>query len=81
MNSLSLNTGVTDGDASNSRMLSQFQLKNMDGLNPALPSPAEALAVLMGSTLLMSAQDSPFVEFWVRSLSLLFSLSTIYLRL
>jgi hypothetical protein len=36
----------------------------MDGLNPSLPSPAEALAVMVGCTLLMSAQDSPFVEFW-----------------
>ena len=29
-----------------------------------LPSPAEALAVMSGCTLLQSAQDAPFVEFW-----------------
>lgn len=67
MNSLSLNTGVTDGDASNSRILTQFQLQNMDGLDPSLPSPAESLAVMFGCTLLIGAQDSPFVEFWVCS--------------
>jgi len=38
-------------------------LKDMD-LSPSLPSPAEALAVMIGCTLLMSSQDSPFVEFW-----------------
>jgi hypothetical protein len=43
----------------------QFMLQKME-LNPALPSPAEALAVMASSTLLMSATDSPFVEFWVR---------------
>lgn len=45
-------------------MLTQFQLRSMDGLNPSLPSPAEALAVMTGCTLLMSTQDSPFVEYW-----------------
>jgi hypothetical protein len=64
MTSISLNSGVTDGAASMARMLTQFQLRSLDGLNPSLPSPAEALAVMMGSTLLMSSQDSPFVEFW-----------------
>lgn len=65
MNSLSLNNGVTNSNAAaNARMLTQFQLRSMDGLNPSLPSPAEALAVMVGCTLLMSAQDSAFVEFW-----------------
>lgn len=81
MDSMSLGTGVTDGNAANSRMLTQFLLKDMSGLNPALPSPAEALAVLMGSSLLMSAEDSPFVEFWVSSLSSHFYLPTTYLPL
>ena len=72
-NSLSLNAGIMDGDASNSRLLMQLILQNESGdpsnvdvkLNPALPSVAEALAVMSGCSLLMSAQDSPFVEFWV----------------
>lgn len=33
-------------------------------LSMALPSPAEALAVMSGNTLLQSVQDAPFVEFW-----------------
>jgi len=65
-NSLSLNNGVTDGAASNARMLTQLMLQKGE-LNPSLPSPAEALAVMGGCSLLMSAEDSPFVEFWVSS--------------
>jgi hypothetical protein len=70
-NSMSLNTGIMDANASNSRLLTQLALEpKQDGsglydLNPALPSPAEAIAVMSGCTLLMSAQDSPFVQFWV----------------
>jgi hypothetical protein len=63
-NALSLNNGVVDGDASNARILTQFMLQKGE-LDPSLPSPAEAIAVLAGSTLLMSSQDSPFVEFYV----------------
>jgi hypothetical protein len=63
LDSLSLNTGVTDGAAANSRLLMQLVLTD-NSLNTALPSPAEAMAVLAGCTLLMSAEDSPFVEFW-----------------
>ncbi|KAF2792545.1 hypothetical protein K505DRAFT_307491 [Melanomma pulvis-pyrius CBS 109.77] len=67
-NSMSLNTGIMDANASNSRLLTQLALQP-DGsgevnLNPSLPSPAEALAVMSGCTLLMAAQDSPFVMFW-----------------
>jgi hypothetical protein len=62
-NSLSLNNGVTDGDAANARILTELVLQQGE-LNPALPSPAEAISVMMGCTLLMSAEDSPFVEFW-----------------
>jgi hypothetical protein len=68
--SMSLNTGVTDGSAANARLLTQLMLKDKD-LNPGLPSPAEALAVMIGCTLLMSAQDSPFVEFWNYTLPVL----------
>jgi hypothetical protein len=68
-NSMSLNTGLMDGDASNSRILTQLILSNNDtqgniDLNPALPSIAEALAVMSGSTLLSSALDSPFIMSW-----------------
>jgi hypothetical protein len=72
-NSLSLNTGVDDGYASNSRLLTQLVLQptNKDpdnlrvDLSDRLPSVAEALAVMSGCTLLKSMQDAPFVGFWV----------------
>ncbi|KAF1929459.1 uncharacterized protein M421DRAFT_100553 [Didymella exigua CBS 183.55] len=71
-NSLSLGTGLSDGAASNSRLLMQLQLvpkggRNADPknlhveLNPSLPSMAEAIAVLSGCTLLKSFIDAPFV--------------------
>jgi hypothetical protein len=62
---LSLNNGVMDGNASNARLLSELMLQKLE-LNQALPSPAEALAVLGSASILVSVQDSPFVEFWVR---------------
>lgn len=76
-NSLSLNTGIVDADASNSRLLTQLILKpsNPDpanlkvDLSPALPSVGEALAVMSGCTLLKSMIDAPFVMFWVCSRS------------
>jgi hypothetical protein len=68
-NSMSLNTGIMDANASISRLLTQFNFdKNPDGnwdLDATLPSVAEALAVLSGGSLLMSAVDAPFVNFWV----------------
>ncbi|KAK5732170.1 hypothetical protein LTR17_010747 [Elasticomyces elasticus] len=62
-NSLALNDGTVKGNGSNSRLLTQLILAEAK-LNPALPSMAEALAVMAGCTLLSSAIDSPFVEFW-----------------
>ncbi|OCL08619.1 hypothetical protein AOQ84DRAFT_37209 [Glonium stellatum] len=62
-NSMSLNTGIVDANSSNSKLLMQLMLQQPE-LNKALPSPAEALAVMAGCTLLMSSQDSPFVEYW-----------------
>jgi hypothetical protein len=61
-NALSLQTGIMDGAASNSRLLTQLMLspKNKDpenfqvDLSPALPSMGEALAVMSGCTLLKS---------------------------
>jgi len=72
-NSLSLNTGLVDGDASNSRLLTQLILtpshtdpENLQvDLNNALPSVGEALAVMSGCTLLKSMLDAPFVMSWV----------------
>ncbi|KAL5119029.1 hypothetical protein ACEQ8H_003158 [Pleosporales sp. CAS-2024a] len=67
-NALSLETGIMDGQASNSRILSQMMLNptNADpenyqvNLSPVLPSMGEALAVMAGCTLLMSSTDAPF---------------------
>lgn len=61
-NALSLQTGIMDGSASNSRLLTQLMLSptNKDpenfevDLSPALPSMGEALAVMSGCTLLKS---------------------------
>lgn len=63
LTAMSLGSGLMDGAAANARLLTQLMLKDK-ALNPALPSPAEALAVMIGCTLLMSADGSPFVEFW-----------------
>ena len=60
---LSLNAGISDGLASNARLLSQL-IPIQQALDPSLPSIAEALAVLSGSTLLLSSSDSPFIHFW-----------------
>lgn len=67
-NSLSLNAGITDGDASNARLLTQLGIAegaaDTDLLSAMHPSPAEALAVMAGCTLLMGTQDTPYVEFF-----------------
>ncbi|KAL8766624.1 MAG: hypothetical protein Q9209_006641 [Squamulea sp. 1 TL-2023] len=60
---LSLNAGISDGAASNARLLAQL-IPTSQALDPSLPSIAEALAVLSGSTLLLSSIDTPFIHFW-----------------
>ncbi|SLM38744.1 hypothetical protein LPUS_09061 [Lasallia pustulata] len=60
---LSLDAGISDGNASNARLLTQL-IPTSNTLSPGLPSIAEALAVLSGCTLLMSAQGSPFIHYW-----------------
>ena len=60
---LSLNNGITDGAAANARLLMQL-IPTTPALDPSLPSIAEALAVLAGCTLLVSAQDAPFIHYW-----------------
>lgn len=62
-NSLSLNAGINDGQASNARLLTELMLTTKD-LPKDRPSMAEALAVLASCTLLMSWSDAPFVQFW-----------------
>lgn len=64
--SIALNDGTVTGNSSNARIWTQlFLSKNSvdwqgrPQLNNAAPSPAEALAVMSGSTLLQSAQDAP----------------------
>lgn len=61
--SISLHNGIFDGDASNARLLTQL-IPTSPALDPSLPSISEALAVLAGNTLLLSAIDSPFIHFW-----------------
>lgn len=60
-NSVSLNAGITDGDASNARLLTQL-IPTSNFLNPEMPSIAEALAVMASGTLLASNQDAPFKQ-------------------
>ncbi|EAW11673.1 uncharacterized protein ACLA_093720 [Aspergillus clavatus NRRL 1] len=67
--SMSLNSGITDGQASNARLLMQF-IPTLDertgayALDPRLPSIGEALAVMVGNTLILSSMNSPFVQFF-----------------
>jgi hypothetical protein len=67
--SLSLHTGISDGYASNNRLLMQLLLVRGDNglvnLNPKLPSLAEALASLASDTLVLATKDAPFVEYFV----------------
>lgn len=61
--SMSLNGGISDSQASIARLLTQL-IPIQPFLNPSLPSIAEGLAVLAGSTLLLSSIDSPFIHYW-----------------
>jgi hypothetical protein len=68
MLSLSLNTGVSNANASTPRLLSQLAV-TMPGwgsvsLNNLKPSLAELMAVMAGSTLLLSSKDSTFYHYW-----------------
>lgn len=64
-NSLALGAGISDGNASNSRLLTQMipvydNESHSASLNPSLPSIGEALAVLSGGNLLLSSLWAPF---------------------
>ncbi|KAJ6006305.1 hypothetical protein N7451_004249 [Penicillium sp. IBT 35674x] len=68
-NALSLGSGITDSQASNERLIMQMMPAHDNAtdtysLDPKLPSIGEALAVMAGSTLILSTQDSPFVQGW-----------------
>jgi hypothetical protein len=69
LNSLSLGTGISDGAASNARLLTQLTPEynnetHTASLNPFLPSIGEALGVLAGCTLMLSSQWAPFIHYW-----------------
>lgn len=61
--SLSLNDGIIDGNSANARLLTQL-IPTAGALDPSLPSISEALAVLAGSTLILSSQGAPFIHYW-----------------
>ncbi|KAK8220360.1 hypothetical protein IWZ01DRAFT_477327 [Phyllosticta capitalensis] len=63
-NSLSLNAGISDGKASIARILTQMILRKPE-LDTNLPSIAETLAVLAGSTLLKATEDASVEMEWV----------------
>ncbi|KAF7596794.1 hypothetical protein BBP40_012393 [Aspergillus hancockii] len=67
-NSLSLSSGINDGYASNGRLLMQLTPSSLS-LDPDLPSLAEALAVMAGSTLIMGTENAPFVPYWNHSVA------------
>ena len=74
LRSINMNSGLLNSNSSNARLWTEFILTYSNSsinwetngvqLSMALPSPAEALAVMSGCTLLQSAQDAPFVLFW-----------------
>ncbi|KAL2067626.1 hypothetical protein VTL71DRAFT_15722 [Oculimacula yallundae] len=66
---LSLNTGISNANSATSRLLAQLitTTPNWNGtyaLSTLTPSISEALAVMAGSTLLLSSTDSTFLHFW-----------------
>jgi hypothetical protein len=68
VNSLSLQSGMDDAEATSSRNFMQLQLDSEVSdvkLEPFSPSLAETLAVTASYSLLMSFQDAPFVHYWV----------------
>ncbi|KAH8671230.1 hypothetical protein BX600DRAFT_458597 [Xylariales sp. PMI_506] len=61
--SMDLNGGVTNNDASNARILTNLILQSAT-LPPLLPSMAEALSVLAGSTLVIGSMQSSYRQYW-----------------
>ena len=66
--SLALTTGISDGNASSGRLLTQmippYNGKDGGKLLPDVPTIAEGLAVLSGHTLLLSSDAAPFINNW-----------------
>jgi len=60
---LALNDGIDNANASSARLLTEL-VPTSPSLDPLIPSIAEALTALAGSTLLFSALDAPFVHYW-----------------
>ena len=69
---VALNNGVSDANASIARLVTQ-SIPTMDTetqlfqLDPTIPSIGEVLSVLVGCTLLVSAEDAPFYHYWNHS--------------
>ena len=67
--SLSLNDGISNANSSTARLLSQLVLTTLNWqgvmmLNPLLPSISEALAVMVGDTLLLSTTGATYYHYW-----------------
>lgn len=60
---IDLNGGATNSNASNARILTELALTEPQ-LSDALPSLAEAIAVLVSSTLITASVDTPFIHYW-----------------
>lgn len=60
---IDLNGGTNNNNASNARILTELALTE-SRLQDNVPSMAEALAVLVSSTLVTSSIDTPFIHFW-----------------
>ncbi len=60
---LALDNGISDANASVSRMLAQMIPPSL-ALDPGLPSVGESLGVLGGCTMLVSSQNAPFIHYW-----------------
>lgn len=67
---LSLNDGINDGNSTTSRLLTEFISTRLE-LDPRSPSPAEALAVVAGSSLVTASLYAPFVDFYNYTLPIL----------
>ena len=65
---VNLDSGISDSDASNARLLTQTIPQSKDPskftLDPKMPSISEALAVMASSTLLIGSMDSTFRTDW-----------------
>lgn len=61
--SMNVNSGATDGNASNARVLTEFILRT-PALDPLLPSAAEALAVYAAAPLAIGAVQTTYKHYW-----------------